>query len=121
MDWNEFVNGLEATREVDIETSRGPGAPVHRTTIWPAPEGGELYVRSLRGMDGRWWKELMANPEGVLHADGEEMPVRAVPATDRDSVAKATSALRRKYASSPYLDSMIRPEINDTTLRLEPR
>jgi hypothetical protein len=121
MDWNAFVRALESTREADIETSRAPGAPTHRTTIWPAPEGGELYVRSLHGMDGRWWKELMANPDGVLHADGEAVPVRAVPATDRDSVEKATNALRRKYADSPYLDSMIREEIRDTTLRLEPR
>jgi hypothetical protein len=35
-------------------------------------------------------------------------------------VERATAGLRRKYADSPYLDSMIREEILDATIRLEP-
>ena len=112
---------LETIEEVDIETRGGADAPVHRTTIWPVVEEGEVYVRSLRGKSGRWYRELMANPSAVLHADGESIPVRATAAADAESVERATAGFRRKYGDSPYVDSMIREEILDTTVRLEPR
>jgi hypothetical protein len=112
---------LESVEEVDIETSRGSGAPVHRTTIWVVVGDGEVYVRSLKGEDGRWYRELTANPEAVLHVEGEAIPVRAVPAADPESVARGTEGFRSKYGDSPYLDSMIRDEIAPTTVRLEPR
>ena len=117
----EWPGRLESVEEVDIETSRGAGARVHRTTIWPVVGEGEAFVRSLNGEDGRWYRELMANPEAVLHVEGEEIPVRAVRANDPESVARATQGFRDKYADSPHLDAMIRDEIAPTTVRLEPR
>ena len=102
---------LESVEEVDIETSRGAGASVHRTIIWVVVGDGEVFVRSLKGEAGRWYGELMANPEAVLHVEGEAIPVRAAQAADPESVARATEGFRRKYGDSPYLDSMIRDEI----------
>jgi hypothetical protein len=118
MDW---PGQIETVREVDIETRRDDDAPVHRTTIWAVVDGGEVYIRSLRGTSGRWYRELIANPEAVLHLNGDSVPVRAVSATDPESVERATAGFRRKYADSSALDSMIRDEIADTTVRLEPR
>lgn len=117
----EWPGRLETVGEVDVETSAAPEARAHRTTIWAAVDGDEVYVRSLRGASSRWYRELMANPDAVLHVDGEPIPVRAVHAPDDDSVARATAGFRRKYASSPALESMIRDEIADTTVRLERR
>jgi hypothetical protein len=118
MDW---PGPLETVEEVDIETSRGPGAPVHRTTIWAVTGDGEVYVRSLNGEDGRWYQELMANPNGVLHVDGDAIPVLAVRTADTESVARATRGFKEKYADSPYLHTMIRQEIEPTTVWLDPR
>jgi hypothetical protein len=112
---------LESVEEVDIETSRGADAPEHQTTIWVVVGDGQAFVRSLKGEDGRWYRELMANPEAVLHVEGDAIPVRAVPAADPESVARATEGFHSKYGDSPYLDSMIRDEIAPTTVRLEPR
>jgi hypothetical protein len=112
---------LESVEEVDIETSRGAGAPVHRTTIWVVVGSGEVFVRSLNGEDGRWYRELTANPDAVLHVEGDAIAVRAVPAADPESVARATEGFNSKYGDSPYVDTMIRDEIAPTTVRLEPR
>jgi hypothetical protein len=117
----EWPGRLETVGEVHVETSAAPEAPVHRTTIWAAVDGDQVYVRSLRGPSGRWYRELRANPEAVLHVDGEAIPIRAVHVPDDESVARATAGFRRKYASSPALESMIRDEIADTTIRLQPR
>jgi hypothetical protein len=116
----EWPGPLETVEEVEIETSRGDDAPVHRTIIWAVVFDGDVYVRSLRGEAGRWFRELMDNPEGVLHIDGDAVAVSAVRADDPESVERATEGFRRKYGDSPYLDSMIRDEIASTTVRLEP-
>jgi hypothetical protein len=118
MDW---PGALETVEEIEIETSRGGDAPVHRTIIWPAVDQGEVYVRSLNGGRGRWYREALENPDVVIHFEGEAIPARAVHAADEESIARATAGLQRKYADSPYVGTMIRDEILGTTLRLEPR
>jgi hypothetical protein len=117
MDWPGHI---EAVREVDIETRRADDAPAHRTTIWAVVEGGDVYVRSWRGRAARWHREITANPVAVLHVGGEAIPVRAVAATDPESVERASAGYRRKYADSRVMASMVRNEILDTTIRLEP-
>jgi hypothetical protein len=117
----EWPGRLESVEEVDIETRRDGDAPVHRTIIWAAEWDGEVYVRSLRGEDGRWFRELMANPEATLYVEGDAVPVSATRAADLQSVERATQGFRKKYGDSPHLGSMIRDEIGSTTVRLEPR
>jgi hypothetical protein len=118
MDW---PGQLETVREIDIETRKADDSPVHHTTIWVAVEGGDVYVRSLKGADGRWYRELMAHPEGVVRVDGESIPVRAGKADDPESIERCSAGFRAKYTDSSALASMIRDEIADTTVRLEPR
>jgi hypothetical protein len=117
MDW---PGRLETVREVDIETRRAADAPVHRTTIWVVVADGEVYVRSEFGEKGRWWRELMASPDAVLHVEGEAVPVHAVRADDPESVERASAGYREKYGDSSAMDLMIRDEIAPTTVRLEP-
>ncbi len=91
MAWPESI---DAAREVEIETSRSPGATVHRTTIWAVVDDGEVYVRSWLGETGRWYQEVLANPDAVLHAGGEQFPVRAIHSPDDGSVAHASAGPR---------------------------
>ncbi len=121
MDGVEWPGPIAVVEEVDIETTRGAGAPVHRTTIWAVTGDGEVYVRSLNGEDGRWYRELMANPDALLHVEDETMPVRGVSTPDPESVERATRGFNEKYADSPYLHTMVRDEIAPTTVRLDPR
>ncbi len=110
------------TDEIDIETSRGGGTAVHRTTIWIVVDGDAAYVRSVRGPDGRWYRELTANPSGAVHAAGERVPVRAEPAPDAATVARVSAAIEHKYQSrwAGPTAAMLRPEVLPTTLRLLP-
>jgi hypothetical protein len=57
----------------------------------------------------------------VLHLEGEAIPVRAIRSADPESVARATRGFNEKYADSRYLHTMVRPEIEPTTVRLDPR
>jgi hypothetical protein len=117
----EWPGPLESVEEIEIETSRGGDAPVHRTIIWPVVDQGEVYIRSYLGTKGRWYREVLENPEVVLHVEGEAVPARAVHAPDQESIDRATAGLQRKYAASPDVEAMVHPDVLGTTLRLEPR
>jgi hypothetical protein len=112
---------LRKARTVTIETSAGGEAPVHRTIIWiVADESGRAFVRSVRGRRGRWYRELAANPSGAVFAGGRRIAVRAAPA-DEAGIEACSRLLRDKHATArASLASMLRDEILDTTLELEP-
>jgi hypothetical protein len=118
----ETLRLLDETREVKIETRRDSEAPEHRTIIWVVVVDGEVFVRSVRGPKGRWYREISTNPEGALHVGDERISVRATPAADDMSVNAVSDAIRSKYGrTSPgSTASMVRPDTLPTTLRLSP-
>jgi hypothetical protein len=113
---------IDGAREVRIETSRDEDAPTHRTTIWVVTVDGTVFVRSVRGGKGRWYREASANPAAALHVGDERIPVRAVPVTDDATIAAVSEAYREKYGrTSPgSTRAMLQPETLPTTLELEP-
>jgi hypothetical protein len=112
---------LDQTEEVEIETGAEDGRR-HRTTIWVVVHDGTVYVRSVRGPAGRWYRELTARPEGVLHAAHLHLPVHAVGAADPATVASVSQAFRRKYERKwpRETELLLREHTLPTTLRLEP-
>jgi hypothetical protein len=113
---------IDGAREVRIETSRDEDAPAHRTTIWVVTMDGSVFVRSVRGGKGRWYREVSANPAAALHVGDDRIPVRAVPVTDHATIAAVSEAYREKYGrTSPgSTRAMVQPDTLPTTLRLEP-
>ena len=81
----EWPSDLETVPEIDVETRSAVGE-VHRTTIWAVVDGVDVYVRSLRGSAGRWYQELTAAPDTVIHVAGEAVPIHAVLAPDVESI-----------------------------------
>jgi hypothetical protein len=114
----ETLQLLDETQEVRIETRRDEDAPVHRTIIWVVTVDGDVFVRSVRGDRGRWYREVSANPSAALHVGDRRIPVRAVPVTDEPTVGAVSDAYRSKYGrwAPGSTQAMLRHE----TLRLEP-
>ena len=118
----ETLRLLDETREVRIETRRDSDSPEHRTIIWVVVVEDEVFVRSVRGSRGRWYREISSNPEGALHVADDRIPVQATPATEGATVDAVSAAFRSKYQkSSPAsTEAMVRPETLATTLNLSP-
>jgi hypothetical protein len=114
------LDAIDRATEIRIETSEGPTAEVHRTIIWVVVDGHDVLIRSWHGAGARWYVEALANPEVAIHVDGRRLPARAVPARDAGAIARTSAGLKRKYAGHSSTPSMVRDEILDTTLRLEP-
>jgi hypothetical protein len=113
---------IDRAREVRIETRRDEDAPAHRTTIWVVTVDGAVFVRSVRGGEGRWYREVSANPAAALHVGEDRIPVRAVPVTDEAAIGAVSEAYREKYGrTSPgSTRAMVQPDTLPTTMRLEP-
>jgi hypothetical protein len=110
---------IEAAEEVTIET-QAPDRPARKTVIWVVVDDGEVYVRSVRGEQGRWYQACVANSTVAVIVDGKRLVATAIPANDPDSIDRVSAALERKYARDPGLKPMLKPEALETTLRLEP-
>jgi hypothetical protein len=114
------IKSFEETGEVEIETV-SPKGTKHSVKIWIVVADGVPYLRSVRGTKGRWYRELLARGEGAIVARGKRTAVKAKHDSTRAAIEGTSDALRRKYKTSrASLASMLRPEVLDTTVRLEP-
>jgi hypothetical protein len=109
---------LDRTGEVDLET-RSPKGTAHSVPIWVVVDGDDVFIRTYRGPNSRWYRELLA-AAGALVVNGKRIPVRAIAAADSASVKRASDGYRKKYRKGSSLDSMLLPLVLPTTLRLEP-
>jgi hypothetical protein len=119
MPHEETLAAIDAAKEVRIETQAADGT-LHRTIIWAVVEDGRVYIRSYRGASARWYREAVAQPEVALRVGRTRVPYRAVVATDPASIAACSAGLSKKYRRSYSLEAMLRDDVLDTTLRLDP-
>ena len=115
------LHDLEIAREVRIETHAAQGDALHTTTVWVVVDGGEVFVRSVRGERGRWYQEALARHDVTVDDNGRRLEAVVIPVSDADSIRRVDAAINRKYANDPGHASMLTPEAQQATLRLEPR
>jgi branched-chain amino acid transport system substrate-binding protein len=114
----DALHELRDVGEVRIRTETHPRtAPI----IWVVVAGDEVFVRSWRGAEGRWYRDLAAGGHATLEFAGRRLAVQAIPTNDTDAVARASREFLTKYRRSPHAREMVRSDILSTTLRLEPR
>lgn len=114
----QTLAALGRLNEVAIRTGLHPKSAV---VIWIVVADGAVFVRSVKGAKGRWYRDLAGGGQATLEFDGRTVPVAAFPVRDAATVERASREYLTKYRSSPYAEPMVRDEVLPTTLRLEPR
>src|SRR5271165_1537140 len=114
----ETLRELRDVQEVAIRTEKHLKSAV---VIWVVVADDEVFVRSWRGAKGRWYRDLAAGGPATLEFAGRRLTVQALPASDPETVARASREFLRKYQRSTHAQEMVRSETLPTTLRLEPR
>jgi hypothetical protein len=92
-------------------------------TIWVVRVGDDLYVRSYRGREGAWFRQVQRRPEGRIVADGVTRDVTFVDVSDDEALNnKIDAAFQSKYRrySATFVGPMIAPQARVTTLKLVP-
>ena len=113
----DTLRELRDFKEVAIRTEKHPESAV---VIWVVVADDEVFVRSVRGSKGRWYRDLAKGGAATLEFAGRRLEVQAFLANDPNSVARASREYLTKYQPSPYAQSIVRAEVLPTTLRLEP-
>ena len=108
---------IHRTDEVGIETRAGKQLP-----IWVVVVGAQVYIRSVRGIEGRWYQALLGGTEARLHAGSTAWTIDAEQVSDPVVIEQVSDALKQKYEKrwpAPTA-AMLRPEVLPTTMRVVP-
>lgn len=108
--------------EVRIASLRRDGTRRNPVTTWVVPSGDSLYIRSVKGSDGAWFRGVQETHQGRISASGLDRDVTFVNADHKmdDEVDAAYRTKYRRYAGS-ILNSVLTPQARSATLKLEPR
>src|SRR6266481_7561328 len=94
---NFDADTLRALRDADEVAIRTGKHPANAVTIWVVVADDEVFVRSVRGAKGRWYRDLAAGGPATLEFAGGRLAVQAFPASDPEAVAQASREFLRKY------------------------
>jgi len=119
---SEQLDKVGKAEEVQIASFRPDGTPRKPVTVWVVRHGDDLYIRSVTGPGGRWFRGAQEKHEGRIRAGGVQQDVTFVEADHdiNDEVDADYRAKYRRYAGR-ILDSVLTPEARSATLRLVPR
>ncbi len=119
---SDQLDKVGRAEEVQVASVRPDGTLRKPVTVWVARYGGDLYVRSVRGRNGHWFRGVQESHEGQIRAGGVQQDVTFVDG-DHDLDDEIDAAYRgkyRRYAGS-ILNSVLTPEARSTTIKLVPR
>ena len=90
-------------------------------TIWVVRRGDDVYVRSVNGREGSWFRGAQDRNEARIDAGSVAKDVTLVE-TDEDN-DEIDSAYRTKYRqySRRIVNSIVTPKARGATLKLVPR
>jgi len=73
---SDELTKIGESEELKIAARRRDGTLRKPVIIWVAPYEGSLYVRSVNGRNGAWYRGTHATHDGRIWADGFEKDVR---------------------------------------------
>jgi hypothetical protein len=113
---------IAAADELEIASLRREGTLRDPTTIWVVRLGDDLYVRSVNGRTGVWFRRTQMRHEGQIRAGGVEKDVSFVDADSGldDAIDNAYRTKYRHYSAN-IVGSVVTPEARSATIKLLPR
>lgn len=121
-DWNPTqLERISSEREIEISSLREDGALTKPVTIWAVRVEEELYVRSVRGDAGGWFKAAEQRHEGRIEADETAVDVTFEDVPHHlDAEIDEAYQVKYGYPSGP-VDSITTDAAKATTIRVVPR
>ena len=115
------LDAVEAAEELEIASRRADGTLRKPVTIWMVRHGGDLYVRSVKGRAGGWFRGLFRHGAGHIVAGGVERDVRVMEADEHlaDALDARYREKYRRYAGA-VLDSIVSADARSAALKLVP-
>lgn len=115
------LDKIGAAEELHLASRRADGTLRRPVTMWVVRHGEDVYVRSVKGQSGPWFRGTQDRHEGHVRAGGVEKDVRFADASDAVNEA-VEAAYRAKYTgpNAQFVPGVLTPEARASTLRLVP-
>jgi hypothetical protein len=116
------LDKIGRAEEVQIASVRSDGTLRKPVTVWAVRHGDDVYVRSVRGRSGLWFRGTQERHEGRVRAGSVQQDVTFVDADHGldDEIDAAYRTKYRRYAGS-ILNSVLTREARAATVKLVPR
>ncbi|MFJ5837503.1 DUF2255 family protein [Streptomyces shenzhenensis] len=120
--WNGTeLETIGAEEELGLRSERADGTLRHPVTMWVVRAADHLYVRSVKGTAGPWYRGTQSRRQGRISAGGIQRDV-AFRAAGPSEYAAVDAAYRAKYGRYPSIvEHVLTDRARAATLRLEPR
>lgn len=118
----EELSKIETAEELKIASMRRDGTLRKPVTIWVVRHRDQIYVRSVGGPNGGWFRGTQTRHRGHIRAGGVAKDVSFVSVDAADVGEEIDAAYRAKYRRYPasIVDSVLTPEARTATLELLP-
>jgi hypothetical protein len=121
---DDEIDRLRDEDEIHVSSIRRDGSARPPVTMWMVSDGGSLYVRAVKGVDGPWYRHVRATDQAHVTTAGVTADVVVEDASGDSALAgRLDTAYREKYRrySGAVLNSVLTPAARAATLRLTPR
>ncbi len=117
------LNKIGKVDELEIASFRGDGTLRKSVTIWVVRLKDDLFVRSVNGTTGIWYRHTQVHHEGHIEAGGVEKDVTFVETAGLEVNNEIDAAYRTKYHryGERIVGTIVTPQARESTLKLVPR
>lgn len=115
------LDRVGAAQELRLQSERASGTLRDPVTMWVARVDDGIYVGSVNGREGAWFRGTQTRRQGRIHAGGVSRDVRFVDAGS-GVLDAVEAAYRTKCAAYPdILEGAISPQLRAAVLEVVPR
>lgn len=121
---DDELERIESAEELNLQSLRSDGSLRDPVTMWVVRDGEDVYVRSVKGAQGPWFRGTRSRLEGRIRAGGVDKDVAFVDVGDGgETTPRLDAAYRAKYGRYPadIFGSVVTPQAQAATIRLVPR
>ncbi|MEU1980347.1 DUF2255 family protein [Nocardia sp. NPDC019395] len=119
-EWNaDDLATIDRDGELRVAAQRPDGSSRTPRIVWHVVVDGNLYVRSVRGDAGGWYRGVRHTRTGTIDTGDIRAEVTFIRDDSRDDAIDR--GYHDKYGNSSAVDAITSPAARATTLRVEPR
>lgn len=121
--WTENeLTRIGAAGELRIAGTRADGTLRNPVIIWGVRLADEFFVRSVRGVNGAWFRGTRGTREGWISSGGVEKDVAFEDVDPADPINEGIdAAYRAKYGAGPSVEHITSATAREATLHVLPR
>ncbi|MFJ3404475.1 DUF2255 family protein [Promicromonospora sp. NPDC090134] len=115
----EDLAAIDGDGELRVAAHRPDGTLRTSRIVWHVVVDDALFIRSVRGQDGAWYRGVQRTGTGAIDSGGVSAEVTFTPDDAHD--AAIDRAYHAKYGDGSAVRSITSPAATATTLRVDRR